>query len=257
MQIAEAFLLWGVAALAGAVNAVAGGGTVLTFPALLFCGVPALVANATSTTALVVGTAGSIFGFRRQLEAVRPWLWRLGPVSLVGGGVGSFFLTSTSERQFLAVVPVLLLFATALFLAQGFLRSWMVRGRRGQSLGRWGIGGAMVFQFLVAVYGGYFGAGIGILMLASLGLAGPADLHEANALKNVLSCGINLVAALWLGVGGWVDWPRVGVMSFGAGMGYFLGAHFSQKVSPSRVRQLIAGVSLTLSLWMFLRSAGP
>ena len=244
--------LAGAAAAAGAINAVAGGGTLLTFPALLYFGTPGIVANATSTLALVIGTTGSIFGFRGQLGAVRPWLGRFVPVSLLGGALGSVLLTQTSERTFEALVPWLILFATLLFLAQGAFRRFAGFEESGEahphSPAVWA---AIVFQFGVSVYGGYFGAGIGILMLASLGFLGLRDIHEMNALKNALGSLINLIAAAIFVGCGLVDWSRAGVMTAGALVGYFLGAHFSQRIPQRHVRRIITGIGLAISLAMF------
>lgn len=244
--------LMAAAAAAGAINAVAGGGTLVTFPTLLLFGTPPVVANATSTVALVLGTAGSVYGYRRQIEAVKPWLWRFVPVSLLGGLLGSILLTSTSERIFARMVPFLLLFATVLFLGQGFFRRRRETGSSiGPPAGRAALWGAIAFQFAVSLYGGYFGAGIGILMLATLGLMGLRDIHQMNALKTILGSLINQVAALWFIVAGLVDWPRAGVMTVGALAGYFLGSHYAQRIPQPRVRQLIAVIGLLISAATF------
>jgi uncharacterized membrane protein YfcA len=233
------------AAAAGVINAVAGGGTMLTFPTLLLFGSAYRVANATSSTALFLGTAGGLFGYRRQLAAVKPWLIRFVPVSILGGYAGSWLLTHTSDRAFARIVPFLLLFATLLFLSQGLLRR--AAGLRDQSPSRAVLWGGIAFQLGVAVYGGYFGAGIGILMLASLGLIGFRDIHEMNALKTVLASLINLVATVVFLSAGLVDWPRAGVMTLGALLGYFLGSHFSQRIPQVWVRRIISAVGFVLS----------
>ncbi|HXX93060.1 MAG TPA: sulfite exporter TauE/SafE family protein, partial [Planctomycetota bacterium] len=184
----EVLGLVAAACAAGAINAVAGGGTLVTFPTLLLFGTGPRIANATSTIALFLGTAGGVAGYRRQLAAIRPWLARLVPVSLLGGGLGSWLLIRTSDQTFTKLVPFLILFATLLFIGQGALRA--LAGRRGGAPAgpaRGAVWAAVAFQFAVAVYGGYFGAGIGILMLASLGLIGFSDIHEMNALKTVLA----------------------------------------------------------------------
>jgi len=241
-----------VSAIAGAINAIAGGGTLLTFPVLLFLGTPALTANATSTLALVIGTAGSIFGFREHIRMVKPWLVRFLPVSLLGGVLGSVLLTRTSEHAFAGVVPWLILFATVLFLAQGAFRRFAGFGDSAtahpHSRAVWV---AIAFQFAVSVYGGYFGAGIGILMLASLGFLGLRDIHQMNALKNVLGSLINLVAAAIFVASGLIDWAKAGVMTGGALVGYFLGAHFSQRIPQPYVRRIITGIGLAISAAMF------
>lgn len=254
MSIPEILALSAAACAAGLINAVAGGGTLLTFPALIFFGTPSITANATSTLALVIGTGGSMFGFRRQIAQIRTWLTRFLPVSLLGGWLGSVLLTRTQQHTFDHLVPFLILFATLLFFAQGAVRK-LARfeenlAERSQGHPLWI---ALVFQFAVSLYGGYFGAGIGILMLASLGFLGHTDIHQMNALKNVLGSMINLVAALWFIVSGLIDWPRMAVMSVGALIGYFLGAHFSQRIPQQRVRQLINVIGLTISAVMFYK----
>jgi uncharacterized membrane protein YfcA len=236
----------------GAINAVAGGGTLLTFPTLLFFGTPPVVANATSTLALVVGTSGSMFGYRRHLKPVAFWLRYFLPVSLLGGLIGSVLLTHTSNQSFARLVPFLILFATVLFLFQGIFRKLVgFQMENGTRVGGWKLGLAIVFQFFVAIYGGYFGAGIGILMLATLGFIGLHNIHEMNVLKTTLGSLINLVAALWFVWAGLIDWPRMLVMSVGAVIGYFLGAHFSQKIPQTAVRRIITVIGLLLSVITF------
>jgi len=256
MTWAEAILLIISAAAAGAINAVAGGGTLITFPALLLARTPSVVANATSTIALVFGTSGGVFGYRRQLGTVRIWLRRFVPVSLLGGLLGAMLLTASGEKVFSRLVPFLLLFATVLFVGQGAFRRFA--GFDDQPGGTphphdrhvWI---AVVFQFLVAVYGGYFGAGIGILMLASLGFIGLTDIHEMNALKTVLGSLINLVAATYFIFAGLISWPKAGVMTIGAVAGYFFGAHYAQRISQKRVRQIITAIGFTISAALFYR----
>ena len=239
-------------ATAGVMNAVAGGGTLLTFPTLLFFGTAPVVANATSTLALVIGTAGSVFGYRRHLDTIKPWLWRFVPVSILGSLVGSGLLTHTSDEAFSKLIPFLILFATVLFLAQGVFRRFAGLGEgSAKHAPPHALWGAVAFQFAVSVYGGYFGAGIGILMLASLGFIGLNDIHEMNTLKTVLSSLINLVAAAWFILAGLIHWPKAGVMTVGAVAGYFLGAHYSQRIPQKRVRQIITTVGFILSAVTF------
>lgn len=226
----------------------------LTFPALLAFGTPSVVANATSTLALVVGTAGSVYGYRRPIAAVGPWLRRFIPVSLAGGLLGGILLTRTQESAFARMVPFLLLFATVLFLTQGAFRRWARLGTAptGPATPRTrAVVMAVVFQFGVALYGGYFGAGIGILMLASLGCLGLTDIHEMNGLKTVLGSLINLVAAIYFTYAGLIDWPKAGVMTLGAVGGYFVGAHYAQRIPQHRVRQIITAVGFVISAALF------
>lgn len=252
MTLTEALLLAVSAAAAGLINAVAGGGTLVTFPTLLLVGTPSVVANATSTLALVIGTFGGVFGYRRQLGEVRVWLRRFIPVSLAGGLIGAVLLTVSGEKVFSRLVPFLLLFATLLFLGQGAFRRFAgFDGAGAAHPHSRTVGVAIVFQFLVAIYGGYFGAGIGILMLASLGFIGLTDIHEMNALKTVLGSLINLVAAVYFIFVGLISWPKAGVMTVGALAGYYFGAHFSQRIPQRRVRQIITGIGFTISAVLF------
>jgi len=242
------------AAAAGAINAVAGGGTLVTFPVLLLFGTQPVVANATSTLALMVGTAGSLFGYRNRIAAVKPWLRRFLPVSLLGGLLGGMLLTRTGNESFAKLVPFLILFATLLFLAQGAFRRLAGFGENsGGVTHHRHVRATVVFQFAVAVYGGFFGAGIGILMLASLGFIGLSDIHEMNGLKTILGALINLVATLWFVAAGLIDWPRALIMTVGALGGYFLGAHFAQRIPQRGVRLLITAIGFIIALTTFYK----
>lgn len=239
-------------AAAGVINAVAGGGTLVTFPTLLAFGTTPVVANATSTLALVVGTAGGVYGYRGHLNAIRPWLYRFVPVSILGGWLGSWLLTRTSDEAFSKLVPFLILFATVLFLAQGYFRKLAGLGEAGKSSDdHSAVWGAVVFQFGVALYGGYFGAGIGILMLASLGFIGLTHIHEMNTLKTLLGSLINLVAAIWFIFAGLIHWPKAMLMTAGALAGYYFGSHYAQRIPQARVRQVITAVGFAISMIAF------
>jgi len=251
MTPGEIIGLAAAAAAAGLINAVAGGGTLLTFPTLMFFGTSSTMANATSTLALVIGTFGGVFGYRKHLAAVKGWLWRLIPPSLLGGWLGGWLLTSTSDKTFSKLVPFLILFATVLFLLQGAIKRWTGTASGTPSAAPGAVAGAIAFQFAVAVYGGYFGAGIGILMLASLGLIGFADIHQMNGMKTVLGALINLVAALWFIQAGLIDWPRAGIMTVGALAGYLAGSHWSQKIPQARVRQIVTAIGLIIAAVAF------
>jgi uncharacterized membrane protein YfcA len=243
--------LTGAAAGGGAINAVAGGGTLLTFPTLLAFGISPVTANATSTLALVIGTSGGMFGNRQYTKAILPRLWRFLPVSLVGGLAGSVLLTHTSNQTFSKLVPFLILFATLIFFAQGVFRRFASSGGKSVS-----VTAAILFQFAVAIYGGYFGAGIGILMLATLGFIGMHDIYEMNTLKTILGSLINLMAALWFIGAGLIDWPRAAVMTVGAVAGYYLGAHFSHRISQVRVRQMVTAIGFIISGLTFYKEFG-
>jgi hypothetical protein len=252
MSVTEILGLMLAAAAGGAINAVAGGGTLVTFPALLFFGTPPIIANATSTLALVIGTSGGIYGYRRHLEPVRPWLWRFVPVSVAGGLIGAVLLTCTSNKTFSKLVPFLILFATVLFVVQGAFRHFAARDSQSAHDGNHhALGGAILFQLAVAIYGGYFGAGIGILMLASLGFIGLSNIHEMNTLKTILGSLINLVAAVWFICAGLIHWPKAGVMTAGALLGYYLGSHYAQRIPQQRVRQIITLIGFVISAVTF------
>lgn len=263
MTVWEMLALFGSALAAGAINAVAGGGTLLTFPALLFSGTGAVVANATSSFALTMGTAGSLFGFRSQWASTRIWLRRFVPVSIAGGLLGSWLVKVQGEAVFVKVVPWLLLFATGLFMVQGPLKRWREHrlrlkngspgpeGTSGSGAAQVPVAACVALQAGVALYGGYFGAGIGILMLAVMAFMGMADIHRMNALKNLLAAVINATASVYFALSGLVDWPRAGIMVLGALIGYWLGAHFSQKIPQAAVRGIVVTVGLVISLAMF------
>ena len=247
MTALELLALVAAGGTAGAINAIAGGGTLVTFPVLLMLGTPPVLANATSTVGLVIGTAGSIVSFRGHLKAIRHWLVWFLPVSVVGAGIGSWLLTQTSNDQFSKLVPFLVLFATVLFFLQGFLRK---PGSVVKSKTLWF---SIALQLPVAIYGGFFGAGIGILMLASFGFMGMTHIHEMNTLKNLLGSLINIVAAAWFIVAGMVNWPQALALTAGALAGYYLGAHYSQRIAPQRVRNVITAIGLIISVVMFWR----
>jgi len=232
---------------AGAVNAVAGGGTLLTFPTLLAFGVSPITANATSTLALVIGTSGANFGNRRHIPAVRPWLRRFLPVSLIGGLIGSILLTCTSNKTFSHLVPFLILFATLLFVAQGAVNRMVTNTDDSAPHSAAAVKGAVLFQFAVSIYGGYFGAGAGILMLAALGFVGMRSIYEMNTLKTILGFLINVMAALWFILARLIDWPCAAVMTVGAVAGYFLGAHYSQRISQPGVRRIVTAIGFIIS----------
>jgi hypothetical protein len=166
--------------------------------------------------------------------------------------MGAVLLTCTSNKTFSKLVPFLILFATVLFVAQGVFRRFATGNGQAAHAGKHGaVWGAILFQLAVAIYGGYFGAGIGILMLASLGFIGLSNIHEMNALKTILGSLINLVAAVWFICAGLIHWPKAGVMTVGALLGYFLGSHYAQRIPQQRVRQIITLIGFIISAVTF------
>jgi hypothetical protein len=247
----------GAALGAGFVNSIAGGGTLLTCPALVAAGLSPLHANATSTVALLPGALSSMWGYRNELAGVRRWAGLFAIPSLVGGTLGAVLLLHTPSDAFYRIVPWLVLGATALFLAQRpMLR--LVRGARphpgddvltSRSPGL----GLLFGQLLVGIYGGYFGAGIGILMLAALGLMGFTNIHRMNGLKNWGGFCMNLVAALSFGVSGIVRWPVALGMALGSVAGGYIGARAALRVPQEVVRGAVAAVGVLSGVWLLLR----
>jgi len=174
-------------------------------------------------------------------------------VSAVGGLLGAVLLTRTSDSSFAKMVPFLILFATVLFMAQDAFRRFAKKEAAEKKHGAGAVWGSMAFQLAVAVYGGFFGAGIGILMLASLGFLGMSNIHEMNALKTVLGSLINAVATVWFIRAGLIDWPKAGIMTAGALVGYYLTAHYAQRIPQHRVRQLISVIGFGISGVMFYK----
>ncbi len=256
MTPVDALLLLAAGLVAGALNSVAGGGSFVSFPTLLFTGVPAIPANATNTVALQPGAMASAWAYRRQLRAHRAAVLALGSISLVGGVVGALLLLKTPERTFLWILPWLLLFATLLF-AFGPALMRRIRATFGEREGGrrgplWLAIGAV--QFAIAVYGGYFGGGIGIMMLAALSLSGMTDIHEMNAFKTLLGSIINGIAVVTFIVAGVVYWPQGLTMMAGAIAGGYAGAHYAQRVEPRYVRILVILTGAAMTAYFFARA---
>ncbi|MBI1817135.1 MAG: sulfite exporter TauE/SafE family protein [Deltaproteobacteria bacterium] len=252
--VAEGVAVFAAAFVAGMINSVAGGGTLITFPTLVWLGRDPIIANVTSTVALWPGSLGGMLGFRRELGDSRRWMLLLAGPSIAGGLLGAFLLLRTPSRTFAAIVPYLILFATILFAVQEPLARWLRRNEEapGGQRDDWWLGIA-AFQFLVAVYGGYFGAGIGILMLAALGLLGLSDIHQMNGLKNFCAVCINLVAAGYFMLWGPVNWLDAMVMGAGAITGGFGGAGLARRLGREFVRHVVVVIGFAMAISLFLR----
>jgi uncharacterized membrane protein YfcA len=255
MNAGQVTLLVATSAGAGVMNAMAGGGTILTYPALLFVGESAITANATSTVALLPGAAASLFGYRREVAENREWLKTLFLPSLLGGSLGAFLLLRTPAKIFAGLAPFLILFATVLFMLQGAVARWARstgREHSGRTSGR--LTAAVLYQFGVGVYGGYFGAGIGILMLAVLGFLGLSDIHAANGIKNFFAMCINGVAAGYFILRGAVNWPAALIMIAGATAGGYVGAGFARRIGKEKARAAVVIIGfLVAALLLFQR----
>jgi uncharacterized protein len=253
MSLLHAALMFAAAFFAGAVNSIAGGGTLLTFPILIWLGLDPKVANATSTVALWPGLFGGVFGFRREMNDSSLILMRLGVISVIGGGVGAWLLIATPSPTFARLVPFLILFATILFMLQGPVNRWLhLPAADGESTKAWWIG-AMIFQFFSAIYGGYFGAGNGILMLAAMGLLGLHDIHRANGIKNFLGICINCVAVVAFSIANLVSWPRALLMAVAALAGGYVGARTAQRVGRVFIRRAIVAIGFVITIVMLWR----
>lgn len=247
---------------AGAVNSVAGGGTLLTFPALLAVGLGPVAANATSTIALVPGSAAAFWGYRDTLTEARPLLVAMAVPSALGGVLGAWLTLRAGDALFAAIVPWLLLGATALFLSGGPVSAWVKRrGTSAPSTAAIGsrpspraLGLLAVAQFAVSVYGGFFGAGMGIVMLAALTLAGMTDVHRMNGLKNAAAVCINGVAALTFVRAGAVRWPQAFLVALGAVAGGYGGAGLARRVGPRGVRAFVGFVGLSIAAVLLVRA---
>jgi uncharacterized protein len=250
MQLSSWLVMFCSAFAAGAINSIAGGGTLLTFPVLIWLGLDPKVANGTSTVALWPGLFGGLYGYRHELANSSTILIRLGATSVIGGAVGAWLLILTPSPVFASLVPFLILFATILFMCHGELSKRLRLGSiDDKPLGRWWTG-AIIFQFFSAMYGGYFGAGNGILMLAALGLLGLNDLNRANGVKNFLGICINSVAVLSFALAGLVVWEDALVMACGAILGGYAGASMAVRVGQKWVRRGIVLIGLVIFVVM-------
>jgi uncharacterized protein len=243
-------ILFAAGFAAGVINSIAGGGTLITFPILIWLGLDPKVANATSTVALWPGLFGGLLGFRRELEDSKTILVRLGLTSIAGGAVGAWLLIWTPSQTFARLVPLLILFATVLFMAQGTITRWLrVTPMDSAPQTNWWVG-ATIFQFFSAIYGGYFGAGNGILMLAAMGLLGLHDLHRANGIKNFLGICINSIAVLSFSLSLLVVWPDALLMACGALLGGYAGASMAVRIGQLVVRRAIIVIGFTIAFVM-------
>lgn len=287
MHISHPFFLFFAALLGGMVNSVAGGGSFISFPALLFTGMPAIPANATNTMAMWPGTLASTLAYRNAFtpDARRLFL-PLVLIGIVGGVLGAFILLRTPPATFLHLIPWLLLVATLLFVFSGRMTSW-VRGRAGQASGQGSdsaktlstempdgqthadkvsageIGAArvprglmitgMLLELVVAVYVGYFGAGAGILMLSILAILGLENIHTLNGMKTLLVSVVNGVAIITFIVGHVIVWPQALLMLIGAAIGGYGGAYVAQKMNPQHVRWIVIVIGFAMSAYFFLK----
>lgn len=239
-------LIFVAAFLAGGLNAVAGGGSFLTLPALIFIGVPAVTANATSTVALLPGSFASAYSYRRGVASVEGISLRvLVIVSLLGGTAGAILLLITPESIFVNLMPWLLLFATGMF---AFGKNIGLALKR---VVHFGFGALLISQIAIAIYGGYFGGGIGIMMLAALAIFGMTNINAMNGIKTILAGCLNAVAAAVFVIKGIIDWPHALVMMVAAIIGGYFGAHFAQQLPGKWIRTFVICTGLLMTTYLF------
>ena len=250
LGLETAIFLFFASAIGGALNAVAGGGSFIAFPALLFTGVAPIAANATNTVALWVGVTASTGAYRKHLDISKRVMIPLAVSSVIGGIAGAYLLLHTPAQTFLRVLPWLMLGATLLFL----FGNRLARGSGG-SIARDASSSALavatLFELVVAVYGGYFGGGVGIVNLAMLAALGMTDIHAMNALKVVLGGIINGIAVITFILAGAVVWKQGSVMIVGALCGGYLGAHYAQKLPGAWIRGSVIAVGTSVTVYFF------
>jgi uncharacterized membrane protein YfcA len=233
------------------VNSIAGGGTLLTFPSLLTAVLP-VVANGTSTLATVTGSLSASWGYRQEMRGQGRRLVLLVPPSVVGGMVGSLLVTRLDPKYFDRLVPWLVLLAACLFLFQPILTRLARSGSTPSSRAS-NVAGLVLFQFLIAVYGGYFAAGLGILILSGLGLMGLGDIHAMNGLKNFLIVCINGVSLAVFAIHGAIDWRFAGLMAPAAILGAYLSSRLAQRLDRRFIRWMVVGIGFVLAGHFFIR----
>ena len=240
--------------LAGGINSVAGGGTLITFPTLFALGLPVIAANTTSTVAIWPGSVGSMWGFRREIRTIPPAMLLLAVPSVLGGLLGAILLRCTSSAVFERLVPFLILFATLLFTVQAPIqRRLNAISLSSRPRGPAWMAGAMLAQFVVGVYGGYFGAGMSIMMLTALAFMGMEDILKMSAMTSFLSFCTNGVASILFAATHMVMWPYVLAMMVAAILGGYLAAGVARKIGKVVVRRFVIAVGFTIAIVLFIK----
>lgn len=249
----ELILVGLAAAAAGAVNALAGGGTLITFPALVAAGIPAVAANVTNTVALCPGYLGATLAQAKDLRGQAGRLWMALPAGVIGGIIGGILLLNTGERVFRDLVPFLILSASGLLAAQDPLKTWLVRHADRT-------GAKPVFERLAAlplglaaIYGGYFGAGLSVIVLAALGLMLDDSLTRLNALKQAVAFSVNIAAAIFFLFSGRVEWTAALVMAVGALIGGVAGGRLAGRIKPATLRWVVVVIGVVIALIYLVR----
>jgi uncharacterized membrane protein YfcA len=252
MSILEVVLVGLAAVAGGAVNALAGGGTLITFPMLTAIGIPTVAANITNTVALCPGYLGGTFAQLQDLRSYKREAWLLGATGVVGGIAGGILLLNTGEKAFRFLVPYLILFATGLMAVQPLLRSWIARRTKGEGSGGWQEIGVVLSVALASIYGGYFGAGLSVIVLAVLALVLEGPLTSLNALKQWVSFCVNIAAAIFFLFSGKIVWWAMLVMAVGALLGGNLGGRLAGRIQPEVLRAIVVAVGLVIAVIYFV-----
>lgn len=255
MHFSQAIYLFLTAATAGALNAIAGGGTFISFPVLVFSGVPPVQANATNTVALWPGLAASSAAYLKLLDVPRRLLVPLLVASIVGGLAGALLLLKTPQHTFFHLIPWLLLGGTLLFTFGNRVRALVGTSSWHGDLENmpWQvIAAASIFELLVGIYGGYFGAGIGFVVLGMLAVIGMRDVHAINALRTLIAAVTNASAVMTFILARAVFWPQCVVMIAGALLGGWFGAHYAQRADPQKMRYVVIGLGFAMSAYFFV-----
>jgi uncharacterized membrane protein YfcA len=242
------------AVIAGAINSVAGGGTLISFPTLIAFGISSIQANATNTAALWPGSLSSAYAYSHDIKPDRKMVMMLLLPSMVGGLLGALALIATPPELFSHIVPFLVLFATVLFASRPVLDRLFKREDAEENVTSVGKAWGFLFQLFVATYGGYFGAGIGILMLGSMSIMGFRDIHRMNGLKTILGTLINFIAFLFFAWRGLVIWHLAILMTIGAIVGGYLGARFAKRIDQRFLRAFIIIVGVVVSVYLFFKA---
>jgi uncharacterized protein len=246
------FLLFGTAFIAGGLNAVAGGGSFITFPTLIFTGISPISANATNTTAMWVASLASLGAYRRDFAVERRVMVILTIASFVGGILGSIALLYMPSDVFKKLIPYLLLLATIVFIFGESLKNWVQSSNKTGKDQPPQIVYLVIAQLSIAIYGGFFGAGAGILMLAALTLFGFKNMNTMNALKSFLGTCFNGIAVLLFIFAGLVAWPQAVLMSIGGSLGGYVLARFARKLPPQLIRWFVSIVAVGMTTYFFI-----
>ncbi|WP_391090883.1 TSUP family transporter [Vibrio sp. NH-UV-68] len=248
----EWILLFAAGVVGGILNSIAGGGSFITFPALMFFGLPAVAANATNTFAVCAGYISGAYGFRQDIAHSAQRLPSLILISLLGGALGAYLLLNVSEQQFLIAIPWLLLFATLLFLFGHHLSTWLAKGAQRVSLNPiWSTISISLLLLLVSAYGGFFNAGLGVIVLSYLVLAGYTNINQMNGLKLLVSSCVSVIAIVVFMVDGVIDWQKGFAVMMGSLLGGYVAARVSRKVEQKYVKGFVALSSIAMTLYFF------